>query len=171
MLVFRARERVTMKSRTIKIIATAAVALGAGGFLAYSSAADGEYYKYIQDVVSEPGPWMGKSLQVHGIVEAGSIRQEIVGQKTQRVFILDCDPRTNEEQKDKAAHRCEPGGPHRLLIRSSGPVPDTFKDLAEVLAKGTLLKEGDKYVLEATEVSAKCPSHYEEAARPSQIGK
>jgi cytochrome c-type biogenesis protein CcmE len=161
-----------MKSRTVKILATAALVLGAVAFLAFSSAADGEYYKYVQDVLAEPTPWLGKNLQVHGIVEPGSIHQEIVGQKTQRTFVLDCDPRTNEQadQSRQAKTVCEPRGKHRLLVRSSGPVPDTFKDLAEVLAKGTLVREGDVYVMNATELSAKCPSKYKED-RPSQIGK
>ena len=42
----------------------------------------------------------------------------------------------------------------------SGIVPDTFKDESEVVLTGRLAEDGSFH---ATEMSAKCPSKYEEA--------
>jgi cytochrome c-type biogenesis protein CcmE len=47
-----------------------------------------------------------------------------------------------------------------IEVRYAGTVPDTFKDRAEVVVKGTLV--GTQF--NASEISAKCPSKY--SARP-----
>ena len=44
-----------------------------------------------------------------------------------------------------------------IEVRYAGTVPDTFKDRAEVVVKGTMA--GDQF--KATEISAKCPSKYQ----------
>jgi cytochrome c-type biogenesis protein CcmE len=78
----------------------------------------------------------------------------------------------------------------RIRVFSKGPVPDTFKDGAEVVATGRLAAPGplqqateamcaagaagcpvhagaeQAWVLEATEISAKCATHY--GAKPNQ---
>ena len=86
------------------------------------------------------------SMRVHGFVEAGSIDEKIVDQKSVRVFFLESEGA-------------------RLRVHHEGPKPDTFRDLAEVVAKGKLVKENDGYVFYATELMAKCPSKYEENKR------
>jgi cytochrome c-type biogenesis protein CcmE len=157
-----------MSTRKYKILATLAVALGAGSLLVFSSLADAEqHYQFVQEVMPNPEPWVGKVFKIHGIVEAGSIQEQIVDQKTQRQFVLEakCD------KSDKNTPPCPEGKSMRILVKGTGPKPDTFKDLAEVIAHGTLTKAGDAYVFHATELSAKCPSKYKEDQRPSQYGK
>ena len=156
-------------SRTAKVFVSVLVFVAAGGFLAYSSLADAEYYKYVHEVVSEPTKWSGKTLKVAGLVEAGSISEKIVGQKTERTFVLvsRCGFAIGGGKATKV-EGCEEGDTRRILVRSTGPTPDTFKELAEVVAKGALVMEGDNLVVHATELFAKCPSKYEENQRPSK---
>lgn len=141
-----------MHSRTIKILITIAVFAGGAGMLVYSSMADADFFKHVDEVVAEPDKWQDKNLKIHGFVEAGSIEESIVGQKTKREFVL--------EYQGK-----------RIRVRNEGPKPDTFRDLAETVAKGRLVKDGDDYVFEASELIAKCPSKYEGNQRTSNYGK
>jgi cytochrome c-type biogenesis protein CcmE len=157
-----------MRTRTIKLLATIVVVLGAGGLLIYNSLAEAEqHYQFVQEVMPEPDKWVGKTFKIHGVVEPGSIREEIVAQKTERQFVIEskCDA------TDKNVPPCPSGQVLRVLVRHSGPKPDTFKELAEVIAQGTLNKEGQNYVFVATELLAKCPSKYKEDQRPSEFGK
>jgi len=127
-----------------KALLTMAVIGGGGGMLLYSSVKEAEYYKHVHEVTAEPERWVGKSLKVHGFVEAGSIHEEIVDQATVRSFVL-------EYQGE------------RILIRHQGPKPDTFRDLSEVVAQGELVIEDDgQRVLHADKLMAKCPSKYEQ---------
>lgn len=137
------------ESRGVKIASSAAIVVASLGMLIYSSTADAEYYRHVHEVMKEPAAWVGRSFKMHGHVEAGSIREEIIGQKTHRTFVLEAEG-------------------HRVLVRSEGPKPDTFKDLAEVVATGRMLKEGDLYVFNAVDLSAKCPSKYEENQRSTR---
>jgi cytochrome c-type biogenesis protein CcmE len=142
-----------MQSRALKIVLTAAVILGGAGVLMFSSMADAEFYKHVEEVMVAPAQWTDKNLKIHGFVEAGSIREEIVGTTTKRSFVL--------ESKGK-----------RVAVRHEGPKPDTFRDLAEVVAKGRLVADGQGgYVLEASELMAKCPSKYQEGQRTRDYGK
>ena len=104
--------------------------------------------------------WADKELKVHGWVEAGSITEKVVNQETHRTFIL---------QK----------GGKKIRVFSSGPKPDTFKDQSEVVATGHLvpaaqmkdlaqslgvaLESDMPYVVDSTELMAKCPSKYDGA--------
>ncbi len=51
------------------------------------------------------------------------------------------------------------GDDHQMKVHFEGPMPDVFKEGSEVVATGRLDEGG---VLQATEVTAKCPSKYEE---------
>ena len=155
-----------------KIALTCAVALGGAGFLVYSAFGDTEHYQMVNQLVAG-GPdgiarWQGKDLKVHGFVEAGSIIETVVNQETQRTFIL---------QKEGK----------KIRVFSKGPKPDTFKDQSEVVATGHLVPAKDvqaladslcakpqpgcpvradaeqAYVVEATDLMAKCPSKYDGA--------
>jgi cytochrome c-type biogenesis protein CcmE len=144
LLVANARSERTQK--LVKIGLSAAVILIAGGLLIRSSIAEADYYKHVNEVTAQPDRWVAKRLKVHGFVEAGSIEEKIVDQDTVRTFVL-------EYQGE------------RIRVRHKGPKPDTFRDLAEVVAQGRLGREGDEYVLDATELMAKCPSKYEQDQR------
>lgn len=139
-------------SGSLKLLITALVFVGGAGFLVFSSLGEAVFYKHVDELLADPEPFVGKTLKVHGFVEAGSIHEEIVGQDTQREFVL-----TYEGA--------------RVLVKDEGPKPDTFKDLAEVVATGKVIKEDGRYVVMATELSAKCPSKYQGETRTDDYAK
>jgi cytochrome c-type biogenesis protein CcmE len=149
------------KSTLGKIVLTAAVALGGVGFLVKSSVGSAQHYMMVDDLLSsDMNAWKDKELKVHGWVESGSIHESIVNQETHRTFLL---------QK----------GGKKVRVFSAGPKPDTFKDQSEVVATGHLapaakmkelaaslgvsLESDLSYVVDATELMAKCPSKYDGA--------
>lgn len=141
-----------MKTPLIKVMLTVAIVAGGIGFLVHSSMGNAQYYKMVDELMTEPGKWDGKTLRVHGYVEAGSIKEEIVSQKTVRTFVL--------EHKGQS-----------IRVMHEGPKPDTFKDLSEVVAKGTIVEKDGQYMLHATELMAKCPSKYEGAGQNKDLGQ
>jgi cytochrome c-type biogenesis protein CcmE len=129
-----------MNHKAIKVGLTAFVLVAAFGTMLYTTMGESmQYYKYVDEVTANPGAWEGKTLQVHGYVVPGSI-----GRKR--------DALEYEFQLQRNGQ----------VIRAyySGIVPDTFKDDAEVVLTGHLTPNG----FMATEMTAKCPSKYEEAA-------
>jgi len=149
------------KSTLGKIILTVAVAVGGVGFFVRSSFSSAQHYMMVDDLLaSDQASWADKELKVHGWVEAGSIHESVVDQETHRTFLL---------QK----------GGKKIRIFSVGPKPDTFKDQSEVVATGHLVPadkmkdvsqrlgvsiESDMpYVVDSTELMAKCPSKYDGA--------
>lgn len=136
-----------MSSKTIKIAATVAVLVGALGSLMYTSLAEGtEYYKHVDEVMTDPEAWHGKRLQLHGFVVGKSIMRK---------------PGTLEY-----IFKVQNKG-HVVNARYTGIVPDTFKDDSEVVIKGRLGPDG--FDVEPGGVMAKCPSRYE-AARTQPSG-
>jgi cytochrome c-type biogenesis protein CcmE len=135
-------------NRTIKILLTVAVVGGAVAYLMTSSLnADVSVYKYVHELMVAPDDWVGKDVKAHGYVEAGSIQQSIDAHTQTTRFVLE-----NKGQ--------------RLAVATTEPMPDTFKDLSEVIARGTIAKQTDgTYLLTASEIMAKCPSKYEENQR------
>jgi len=130
------------RSKVLPSLITLAVIGGGIGYLFYSSAGEAfEYYKHVDEVMAEPGRWEGKHLQVHGFVVPSSIMKRM----------------DKEHQQVEYKFRAINCGAE-LEVRYSGTVPDTFKDRAEVVVKGTLA--GGTF--SASEISAKCPSKYEQ---------
>ncbi len=128
-----------MKYKAVKIGLTSLVlALTFGGLL-YTTMAEGtEYYKHVDEVMTQPEPWYGKKLQMHGFVVPGSI---FVNKKT-------------------LEHRFKVQSNGHIVDASyTGVVPDTFKSDSEVVLKGVLTPEGFK--TQPNGVMAKCPSKYE----------
>ena len=128
-----------MSHKAVKVTVTTVVLVGAFAAMLYSTMGESmQYYKYVDEVVAEPQSWQGKKLQVHGYVVPGSI-----GRKRDAL----------EYQFDLQRNG--------KVIRAyyTGIVPDTFKGDAEVVLTGHLTPEG----FMATEMTAKCPSKYEEA--------
>ena len=65
-----------MTHRYIKIGITAFVLVAAFGGLMWTTLQDGtEYYKHVDEVMSNPAQWEGKAMQLHGFVVPGSILQ------------------------------------------------------------------------------------------------
>ncbi len=120
-----------------------------------------EPYMMVDELLAkDPATLEGKRFQVHGFVKAGSITQRVLDQKSYRSFVI--------HQKDKT-----------LRVVFEGPVPDTFRDQAEVVVKGRLVATGSSalaarmnvtldgpQILEGTELFAKCPTNYDRNAGP-----
>ena len=127
-----------MSHKAAKIGLTSLVLVVAFGGLLYSTLSEGtEYYKHVDEVLANPQQWQGKRLQVHGF--AKDVRQK-PGTLQYRFDV---------ENKGK-------------VIRAyyTGIAPDTFKNDAEVVIKGTLQPDGTFHVNEDG-IMAKCPSKYE----------
>jgi len=158
-----------MQSVTVaKIGLTAAVVLGGLGFLAYSSTEQAQHYMMVDGLIRDGFErWKDRGLKVHGWVADGTIVRAVVSQEAMQTFVL---------QKDGK----------RIRVFANGPMPDTFKDGAEVVATGRLVPARERQdradqlcackacqvradaeqtmVLEASDVSAKCAMHYDGAA-------
>jgi cytochrome c-type biogenesis protein CcmE len=135
-----------MTHRYIRIVATAAVLAAAFGGLMWSTLREGtEYFKHVDEVMSDRQAWEGKPLQLHGYVVPGSILVK---------------PSTLE-YKFKVQNNPSRAGEAGNVVEASykGIVPDTFKDEAEVVLKGRLTPQG--FHTEPNGVVAKCPSKYE----------
>ncbi|MCC7032117.1 MAG: cytochrome c maturation protein CcmE, partial [Acidobacteria bacterium] len=100
-----------------------------------------EYYKHVDEVMTQPSEWYGKKLQLHGYVVPDSILKR----------------KSSLDYKFKVQ-----SNGHVVDATYTGVVPDTFKGEAEVVLKGTLSPEG--FTVAPNGVMAKCPSKYE--ARP-----
>lgn len=123
-----------------KILASVAVVVTALGGLLWASTRDSaEYYKYVDEVMTDTARLQGKRLRVHGDVVVGSL------------------------SSDKSLHyrfRIASRAPRPAAIIEAefqGIPPDTFKDGAEVIASGVL---SDSHLL-ADKIETKCPSKYE----------
>jgi cytochrome c-type biogenesis protein CcmE len=131
-----------MSHKAIKIGVTALVLATAFGTLLFTTLQDNlQYYKYVDEVAESAHEWEGKTLQVHGYVVAGSV--------------LGTQDRLNWKFELRGVHR------NGKVINAtySGPPPDNFKDDAEVVLTGQFTQQG----FHATDMTAKCPSKYEEA--------
>lgn len=129
-------------SKPAKIaISTLVLGLAFSAMLYSSLSEDTQYYKHVDEVMTQPADWYGKRLQLHG--HASDIRR--------RPDSLD--------YRFEVAHNG-----HMVVANYTGIVPDTFKDGSEVVIRGTLGPEG--FVVEPNGVMAKCPSKYE----PGSVG-
>jgi len=132
------------RSGAIKIVATVIGIGGAIALLLTASISKGaEYYKHVDEVMSNVDGWRGKRLQVHGNVVDGSIEQA-KGTLLYRFKIESRPPRP----------------PAVITATYTGLVPDTFKSGAEVVAKGSLTGDNQLDVV-PDGIMAKCPSKYE----------
>jgi cytochrome c-type biogenesis protein CcmE len=107
-----------MTATPIKITATVSVlALSLSGLM-YTTLSEGaEYYKHVDEVMTDPSVWHGKSLQLHGYVVENS------------VFA----------RKSTLEYRFEVQSNGKVVqARYTGVLPDTFKGGAEVVLKGRL---------------------------------
>lgn len=106
-----------------------------------------EYFKDVDQVVASPHQWQSHRLRVHGNVVAGTIQKK-PGTLDYR-FALHSRGRWVD-------------------VTYTGLMPDTFKDCAEVVVKGQLQSDG-RFV--ADNVTAKCPSKYDEKQRLKGCGE
>lgn len=127
-------------STTVRVL-IASAAVGAAAFLVFSDSGEGVLeYLYVEQVAADPQHFVGREIKVHGIVVPGTVKQ-----------------------------RKEAAGDYRFTIEHAGQtldvhfdnmVPDTFQEGGEVVLTGKLDSSGT--LLESSEMTAKCPSKYEE---------
>ena len=138
-----------MTHRYIKFGLTATILVAAFAGLMWLTLRDGtEYFKHVDEVMTNPQQWEGKALQLHGYVVPGSImkRQDTLEYK----FKVQNNPIRDVSQG------------HVVDASYTGIVPDTFKGEAEVVLRGKLTPTG--FHTEPNGVVAKCPSKYEAKA-------
>ena len=134
-----------MSKKAQKIGLTVVVLALAFGTLLYSSLGESlQQYKYVDEVMAAPEQWHGKALKIHGVVKAGSIYRK---------------PGSLEHRFD-----LQRNGRVVKAYFSKAP-PDQFKDDSEVVLTGVLTKDG----FHATDMTAKCPSKYEERPKASGL--
>jgi cytochrome c-type biogenesis protein CcmE len=130
--------------KIISGIVTLGLLVGGVAYLFASSAGEAfEYYKHVDEIMAQPAQWEHKHLQMHGFVVPGSIKKRL-------------DKEHSQIEYKFQAINCG----KEVEVRYSGTVPDTFKDRAEVVVKGSFA-DGR---FDAHDISAKCPSKYQ--ARP-----
>ena len=130
----------------MKVVSTIVVIGGAIALLMSASISKGsEYYKFVDEVTSTPDAFRNKKLQVHGKVVDGSIEQA-KGTLMYRFKI---------QSPDRPARP-----PATIAATYEGLVPDTFKDGAEVIVRGSLTSD-NKVAIIPDGIMAKCPSKYE----------
>lgn len=125
------------------------VALGAVGYLVFSAPSEGVLeYVYAEKVVATPDAYQGRTIQVHGTVVEGTISKKKGTTGDYRFTI-------------------ESAG-ERLAVHFTNIPPDTFQEGGEVVLTGRLSESGELF--ESDEMSAKCPSKYEEEDSVKQDG-
>jgi cytochrome c-type biogenesis protein CcmE len=137
-----------MSTKPIKIGATVLILGFAFAGLMYSTLSEGtEYYKHVDEVMSDPAAWQGKRLQLHGFVVEHSILRK----------------------PDTLDYRFQVQSNGKVVpVRYSGVVPDTFKGGSEVVLKGRF--DDAVFVVQPNGVMAKCPSKYDTKSRPAGAG-
>jgi cytochrome c-type biogenesis protein CcmE len=123
------------------VISVAVVSVALGGLLWASTREGAEYYKYVDEVLSDAARYQGKRLRVHGDVVDGSLESD----------------KASLRYRFKIASRA-PRPPATISAEFHGIPPDTFKAGAEVIAAGVLAPDGR---LLADKIETKCPSKYE----------
>jgi cytochrome c-type biogenesis protein CcmE len=131
-----------------KIVLSVVVVTGAIGYLLKASMAEGvDSYKHVDEVLADTARWQGRHLRVHGNVVPGSIEQA-KGTLSYR-FKIETGAMSKPDPRPAAV----------ISATYTGLVPDTFKDGAEVVAKGTLGTDNSLAVV-PDGIMAKCPSKY-----------
>ena len=133
-----------MSHKTAKIGITSLVLAAAIGGLLWSSLSEGtQYYKHVDEVMTQPDQWYGKSLRLHGYVVKDTILK----------------------RRDSLDYRFQIQNNGKVVNASyTGVVPDTFKSEAEVVVTGRLSADG--FSVEPNGVMAKCPSKYQAKEGP-----
>ncbi|MFH1263834.1 MAG: cytochrome c maturation protein CcmE [Pseudomonadota bacterium] len=132
-----------MKIRQTKwVIGIALLAVGVGIVLATSLPKSMQYYVTVDELLGAKTKYAGKPIKVAGKVAAGSI--EKVDKNLRMRFRVE-------------------NGDQQVWVNYRGPVPDTFKEGADVVVTGTFAPNEE---VVATELLAKCSSKYEEKLEP-----
>jgi len=104
------------------------------------------YYKTLSEFQAEGA--VGSSVRVHGYVADGTIERDVDGKQV-RFAVQEVAPHAGGSPKGAMS-----------VVYASLETPDLFKDGAEVVVEGELLRDGS---FAATNLLAKCPSKFEAA--------
>lgn len=138
-----------MALNTSSTIGLGVVLAGAIGYLVLSDSGEGVLeYVYVDKVMAAPDKYTGRMIKVHGTVVEGTVKKK-KGTTGDYHFVIE-----NEGE--------------RLAVHYTNIPPDTFKEGGEVILTGRLSEAGDLF--ESDEMSAKCPSKYEEEQAVRQGG-
>jgi cytochrome c-type biogenesis protein CcmE len=135
-----------MPSKLARGLVTLFVVGGSLSYLFYTTlSSEAEFYKHVDEVLSQPDEWYGKKMKLHGFVVDNTI---LVNDQTLEYRF---DLQTNG---------------HAIKAAYKGVVPDTFKNSAEVVLTGVLDRDG----FHATDMTAKCPSKYDPKSATGAAG-
>ena len=137
-----------MSHKAAKVTVTGVVLATVFGVMLYTTLGESmQYYKYVDEVMAAPQTWQGKKMQVHGYVVTESINRK----------------------RDALEYKFDVQRNGQVLTAYfNGIAPDPFfKPGAEVIMTGHLTDKG----FIATEMTAKCPSKYEEQAPSGAASK
>jgi cytochrome c-type biogenesis protein CcmE len=120
---------------------------GAVTYLVLSDSGEGVLeYVFVDQVVDQPERYEGRTIKIHGVVVPGSVERR-VGASADYQFVIEHEGR-------------------RLAVHHTDIVPDTFRESGDVILTGRLNQTGDLF--ESNEMSAKCPSKYQEQAKAAK---
>lgn len=135
-------------------IGAAAIAalLGWYGMTQLDAGLSFQYFQNLEDFHAQSTSLVGRSARVHGYVANASIERDLE-QKLVR-FAVQNDP----------PHAGGPVGEVLFVEYRSLETPDLFKDGAEVVVEGQLVRNAGSQVFAADNLMAKCPSKFEAKA-------
>lgn len=130
-----------MALNAVSKIGIGVVIAGAVAFIVVCDPGEGVLeYVYVDKVAAAPEKYEGRTIKVHGTVVEGTVQKK-KGSTGDYRFVVE-----HEGQ--------------RLAVHFTDIPPDTFQEGGEVVLTGRLNESGDLF--ESNEMSAKCPSKYEE---------
>lgn len=122
------------------------VVAAAIGYLVLSDTGEGVLeYMYVDQLMGDVQKYENRTIKVHGLVAAGSIQRK-KGTTGDLKFVVEYNG-------------------NRLPVHYTNIPPDTFQEEGEVVLTGKLV-DG---VFESDEMSAKCPSKYEEEVGKAEL--
>jgi cytochrome c-type biogenesis protein CcmE len=109
------------------------------------------YYKSLEEFTNAPEGQAGGDARVHGYVTTGSIQRDVSAMQV-RFSVQSVPP-----------HAAGSSGAGVVLpvVFTSLETPDLFKDGAEVVVEGRMVRTQDGEHFHADKVLAKCPSKFE----------
>lgn len=130
-----------MALNAVSKIGIGVVIAGAVAFIVVCDPGEGVLeYVYVDKVASDVEYYSGRTIKVHGTVVEGSVRKK-KGETGDYHFVI---------------HH----GGKQLPVHFTNIPPDTFQEGGEVILTGRIGSDGRTF--ESDEMSAKCPSKYEE---------
>ena len=134
-------EEVGQRRGSLRLVVTLLIFVGIFYSLVLSMTQGGAYFLTVDEVqaAQENGKLtVGRKVRIKGKVAYGSY----------------------ENTQGSSEHRfVVEGEQHRVKVYFKGPIPDVFQEGGEVVATGRFSSDN---LLKATEVTAKCPSKYEQ---------